>query len=195
MDDYVWMLHTNGSVSYRSVKSPKKMVVVDVPGTVSQLCCQRDLVLILLTSGALYCRSRMNYESPMGVGWQRQDTPGELVTMALSPDRYLWILNQSEQMFFRSIHDKRWWQVSSVLLPEWQLKCANWLNVSSIFKRQSSRFEMAVTNSRICLALIGSSLLMTAQNLIGKDISFFPFSLICVYYSTAKKDTLGIKLL
>lgn len=167
VDDYIWMLHTNGSVSYRSVKSPKKMVLVDVPGTVSQLRCHNDLVLILLTNGALYCRSRISNESPMGVGWQRQDTPGELVTMALSPDRYLWALNQSEQMFFRTAHDKRWWQVSSVLPPEWQLKSAYRLNVSSIFKRQSSRFELALTNSRICLALLGSSLLITAQNLIG----------------------------
>jgi hypothetical protein len=108
----------------------------------------------------------------MGVGWQRQDTPGEIITMAQSPDRYLWVFNQSEQLFYRAIHDKRWWQVPSVLPVELQLKSANWLNVSSIFKRQSSRFELAVTDSRICLALIGSSVLMTAQNLSGNEIFY-----------------------
>jgi hypothetical protein len=70
---------------------------------------------------------------------------------------------------YRTANDKRWWQVSSVLPVELQLKSANWLNVSSIFKRQSSRFELAVTDSRIYMALIGSSVLMTAQNLSGKE--------------------------
>lgn len=160
------MLHTNGSLSCRSVKSPKKMFLVDVPGTVSQLCCHNDLVLILLTNGALYNRSRVTFEAPMGVAWQRQEAPGELITIALSPSRHLWALNRSEQMFFRATNDKRWWQVP-VLPAELQLKSANWLNVSTFFKRQSSRFELAVTDSRICLALIGSSVLMTAKNLAG----------------------------
>ena len=166
MNDFVWMLHVNGWLSCRSVKSPKKMVLVEVPGTVSQLCCHNEFVFILLTNGTLYRRSRVTLESPMGVGWQRQEAPGELITMALSPSHHLWALNQSEQMYFRAANDKRWWQVS-VLPAELQLKSPNWLKVSSFFKRQSSRFELAVTDSRICLALIGSSVLMTTQNVSG----------------------------
>lgn len=167
MDDYIWMLHTNGSLSCRSVKAPKKMFLVDVPATVAQLCCYNDLVLILLTNGALYSRSRVTFETPMGVAWQRQEAPGELITVALSPSRHLWVLNRSEQMFFRATNDKRWWQVS-VLPMEFHLKNDHyWLNVSSFFKRQSSRFELAVTDSRICLALVGTCVLMTAKNLSG----------------------------
>lgn len=166
MDDYIWMLHTNGSLSCRSVKSPKKMVLVEVPGTVAQLCCHSDRVFILLANGVLYSRSRVTFDSPMGVAWQRQEAPGELITIALSPSHYLWALNQSEQMFFRAPSDKRWWQVS-VLPAELQIKGANWLNVSSLFKRQSSRYELAVTESRICLAFIGSAVLVTSQNVSG----------------------------
>lgn len=164
VEDYIWMLHSSGTLSCRSVKSPKKVTTVDVPGIVSQLCCHGDQVFVLLTNGALYGRSRLCHQTPTGAGWQRLDAPFHIITIALSPAGHLWVLTRNAQLHFRASDDKRWWQVS-VLPTEKQLESVKWIKVTSAFKRYE--FEMAVTGSRICLAVAATSLLLTTTNLTG----------------------------
>lgn len=166
MEDYIWLLHSSGTLSCRSVRSPKKVTTVDVPGIVAQLCCQGDQVFILLTNGALYGRSRLAHQTPIGAGWQRLDAPFQIITMALGPAGHLWVLTRSAQLYFQAPDEKRWWQVS-VLPTEKQLESVKWLKVTSVFKRY--QFEMTVTNSRICLAVSGTSLLLTTTNLTGNS--------------------------
>lgn len=170
---YLWILHSNGTLSCRSAASPGQAYSVEVPGSVKLLRCQDKFVLLLLHNGSIYSRSRVTSQSPVGAGWQRLQVPGEVETMALSPQRQLWILTRREQLFFRQPDEEdhsairpRWWQVVlPVNLP--LNKSTRWLDLSSVFKRQSLQFDMTITETRIFLAVIGSSLLLTARNVIG----------------------------
>lgn len=160
------MLHSSGSLTCRPVRSPKKVTTVDVPGIITQLCCHGDQVYVLLTNGALFSRSRLVHRTPTGTGWHRLDLPfHQIITITTSPGGHLWALTRTAQLYFRAPGDeKRWWQVS-VLPTEKQLESVKWLKVTSVFKRY--QFEMAVTNSRVCLAVTGTSLLLTTTNLTG----------------------------
>ena len=171
------MLYLNGTLSCRPSDRPNEVLQVDVPGRVQELCCRNDRVLILLAdNGAVYSRSRVSSEWPAGVGWQRLDAPGEVVSMTLDPQGRLWILTRAERLFYlhaeegkRTPTSPRWWQVP---LPANQPLSTNssikWLNISSVFKRRGgSQFMLAATESRIFLALAGSSVLLTAHNVTG----------------------------
>lgn len=169
------MLHLNGVLSCRPAACFDAVVQVDIPGSVNQLCSQGSRVLILLHNGGIYSRSRVTSQSPTGVGWQRLHAPGDVISMALSPHQQLWILTRAEQLFYLHADEgtrPRWWQVPLPANLRLAHHSSKWLNISSIFKRQSSEFILALTETRIFLALAGSSVLLTAQNVTGTT----PFS-------------------
>lgn len=176
-EDYVWMLHSmDGTLSFRSARTPSVVFLVEIPGNVLQLCCLGNQILLLLDDGELYKRSRVTTSSPMGFCWQRVETPEQVITMAQSLNNgfnQLWILTRTEKLFYRE-SDNHWWQVT---LPTTELqanKSSHW-SISSLFtstnnRYQNSQLTLAVTESRIFLAVAGSSVILTGQQLIGRLI-------------------------
>ncbi len=65
----------------------------------------------------------------MGIGWERQEAPGKIITMAVSPSRQLWALSQSKQIYYRAFNGKGDWQISA-LQAELQVENPYWLKVS-----------------------------------------------------------------
>lgn len=174
------MLHTDGTLTFRAATCLQKPITIQAPGNVKKLCCLENQVFLLLHNGGLYSRSRVTDATPAGVGWQRLQVPGEVVTIAENSSlRQLWILTKKHQLFYRLMDSDdedprsnvrpRWWQV---LLPVADLKLnqkhnSKWLNISSVFKRQSSTIDIVLNETRILLAVLGSSFILTAQHLTG----------------------------
>lgn len=182
------MLHTDGVLTFRSAACLQKPILIQAPGNVKKLCCLENQVFLLLHNGGLYCRSRVTDATPAGVGWQRLQVPGEIVTMAENSSlRQLWILTKKHQLFYFQMDADdedpgsnvrpRWWQV---LLPVADLKLnekhnTKWLNISTVFKRQSSSIDIVLNETRILLAVLGSSFILTAQHLTGTIFLIFRF--------------------
>lgn len=174
-EDYIWMLHLDGALSFRSARTPSSVSLVEVPGNdVLQVRCLGNQILLLLSDGEVYQRSRVTSSSPMGFSWQRVNTPDAeaVLTMAQSPNNeQLWIFTRTEKLFFRNRDsDNHWWRVA---LPAELLlnKATHWLHpsISSLFNSSYSHYQLtlAVTESRIFLAIAGSSVILQGEQLIG----------------------------
>ena len=182
------MLHSvDGTLSFRSARTPSIVFLVEIPGNVLQLCCLGNQILLLLDDGELYKRSRVTTSSPMGFCWQRVETPEQVVTMAQSPNNgsnQLWILTRTEKLFYRESDNQFWWQVAMPTAELQANKSSHW-SISSLFSStnnhyQNSQLTLAVTESRIFLAIAGSSVILTGQELIG--ILIFTLLQLSIYF-------------